>query len=66
VLPALLSKLWEKGWIEKGRVPYVAARRHASRGESREWGAILDRVLRRPVLSVLVSAGVLIALALRR
>jgi RND superfamily putative drug exporter len=64
VLPALISKLGEKGWLEKGRVPYVAKRRHATHGESRVWGAILDRVLRRPVLSVVLSGGLLLALAL--
>ena len=64
VLPAVLSKLCSKGWIEKGRVPFIAARRHANHGESRVWGAILDRVLRRPVLSLVVSAGLLIALAI--
>ncbi len=63
VLPAALSKLCAKGWIEKGRVPYVAARRHRNHGESRVWGAILDRVLRRPVLSVVVSSALLLALA---
>ena len=39
VLPALLSYLGQKGWLEKGRVPYVAKRRHRSGGESRVWGA---------------------------
>jgi RND superfamily putative drug exporter len=64
VLPAVLSKLCSSGWIEKGRVPFIAARRHRNHGESRVWGAILDRVLRRPVLSAVLSAGVLIALAI--
>ncbi|MDP1848592.1 MAG: MMPL family transporter, partial [Solirubrobacteraceae bacterium] len=64
VLPAVLSKLCSKGWIEKGRVPFVAARRHTNHGDSRVWGAILDRVLRRPVLSLVLSAGLLIALAI--
>jgi RND superfamily putative drug exporter len=62
VLPAMLSKLGDK--VEKGRVPFVARRRHRNHGESRVWGAILDRVLRRPALSAVVSAGILIALAL--
>ena len=43
---AFLSR---KGWVEKGRVPWVAKRRHKTRGESRVWGAILDRVLKRPL-----------------
>ena len=49
VLPAMLSFLSRKGWTEKGRVPWVAKRRHKTRGESRVWGAILDRVLKRPL-----------------
>jgi RND superfamily putative drug exporter len=64
VLPAMLSFLGQKGWTEKGRVPYVAKLRHRTTGGSRVWGAIIDRVLKRPVLSVVVSAGLLIALAI--
>ena len=33
-------------------------------GEGRIWGAIVDRVLRRPVVSVIVAGGLLVALAL--
>jgi uncharacterized membrane protein YdfJ with MMPL/SSD domain len=62
VLPALLSKLGDK--VEKGRVPFVARRRHRNHGESRVWGAILDRVLARPAVSAVASAGILIVLAL--
>jgi RND superfamily putative drug exporter len=47
-LPAVLSYLGQKGWLEKGRVPYVAKGRHKSKGESRVWNAILTRVLARP------------------
>ena len=64
VLPALLSFLGEKGWLEKGRVPWVSKRRHQAGGESRAWGAILDRVLARPLLSVLAAGGLLIALSI--
>jgi RND superfamily putative drug exporter len=63
VLPAVLSYLSQKGWTEKGRVPWVAKRRHAAQGESRVWGAILDRVLKRPLVSVIVAGGILVALA---
>ena len=38
-LPAMLSFLSEKNWLEKGRVPYVTKRRHAAKGQSRVWGA---------------------------
>ncbi|MET0817800.1 MAG: MMPL family transporter [Solirubrobacteraceae bacterium] len=64
VLPAMLSYLSKKGWTEKGRVPWVAKRRHAANGESRIWGAILDRVLKRPLVSAIVAGGILVALAL--
>ena len=64
VLPAMLSWLGEKGWTEKGRVPILGRLRHRNHGESRVWGAILDRVLNRPVLSVVLAGGVLIVLAL--
>ena len=64
VLPAMLSWLGEKGWTEKGRVPYLAGLRHRNHGESRVWGAILDRVLKRPVVSVVLAGGLMIALAI--
>ncbi|HEY6696218.1 MAG TPA: MMPL family transporter [Solirubrobacteraceae bacterium] len=63
-LPAVLSYLGQKGWLEKGRVPYVAKRRHKNGGESRMWNAILTRVLKRPVVSVVVAGGLLVALSL--
>jgi len=64
VLPAMLSFLSRKGWTEKGRVPWVAKRRHKTKGESRVWGAILDRVLKRPLVSAIVAGGLLVALAI--
>ena len=64
VLPAMLSFLSQKGWTEKGRVPWVAKRRHKTKGESRIWGAILDRVLKRPLVSVIVAGGLLLALSI--
>jgi RND superfamily putative drug exporter len=62
VLPALLSLLGER--VEKGRLPFLRRRRvrHAG-GGSRFWSAVLDRVLARPVLSVLVATGALLAVA---
>jgi uncharacterized membrane protein YdfJ with MMPL/SSD domain len=62
VLPAVLSKLGDK--VEKGRVPIVGRMRHRNHGESRIWGWILDRVLRRPVISLVVAGGILVALAI--
>jgi uncharacterized membrane protein YdfJ with MMPL/SSD domain len=60
VLPAILGRLGDK--VEKGRIPFLGRRRR--RSESRVWGAVLDRVLRRPLVSVLAAAAVLVALAL--
>ena len=59
VLPALLGRLGDK--IEKGRVPFLH-RLKSKDGEGRVWGAILDRVLRRPVLSFVAASAVLVAL----
>ena len=61
VLPALLSKLGDK--VMRGRVPIVARRRESG-GEPRLWGAVVDRVLRRPLASVLVSGGIVVVLAI--
>jgi uncharacterized membrane protein YdfJ with MMPL/SSD domain len=63
-LPAVLSYLGQKGWLEKGRVPYVAKRRHKNKGESRMWNAILNRVLKRPALSAILAGGLLVAMSL--
>ena len=60
VLPAILSKLGDR--VEKGRVPFVN-RLRSKDGEARVWGAILDRVLRRPVVSAVAATAVLLALA---
>ena len=64
VLPAMLSWLGQKGWTEKGRVPYLGGLRHRNHGESRVWGAILDRVLKRPVISATLATLVLVLLAI--
>ena len=61
VLPALLSRLGDK--VEKGKVPFLHRLRREG-GENRFWSAILDPVLRHPVVSVVASAGALIVLAL--
>jgi uncharacterized membrane protein YdfJ with MMPL/SSD domain len=61
-LPAMLSFLSQKNWLEKGRVPYITKRRHKAKGESRVWGAIVTRVLKRPLVSALIAGGLLVAL----
>ena len=44
------------------RVPFLHRFRRPD-GDGRIWSAILDRVLRRPLLSVVVAGGLLLALA---
>ncbi|GHB49898.1 membrane protein [Streptomyces spinoverrucosus] len=63
VLPALLSLLGER--VEKGRIPFLRRRRRGGNGsgESRFWTAVLKGILARPVVSVVVAAGVLLAIA---
>jgi uncharacterized membrane protein YdfJ with MMPL/SSD domain len=60
VLPALLSRLGDR--VNKARIPLL--HRLQRPGGGRGWSWILDRVLRHPVVSVAVSAGILVALAL--
>ncbi|HEY6053907.1 MAG TPA: MMPL family transporter [Gaiellaceae bacterium] len=60
VLPAVLSKLGDN--VDRLRVPLVGRRRRAG-GNGRIWGVVVDGVLRRPVLSAVVSGGALLALA---
>ncbi|WLW51390.1 MMPL family transporter [Streptomyces sp. YU58] len=61
VLPALLSLLGER--VEKGRIPFLRRRKRNGNGDSRFWTAVLKGVLARPVLSVVVAAGALLAIA---
>jgi RND superfamily putative drug exporter len=61
VLPALLSRLGDG--VDRGRIPLVRRLRRDD-GEGRIWGGIVDRVLRRPLLSALLSGGLLVALAI--
>ena len=63
-LPAMLAFLSRKNWLEKGRVPLITKRRHANKGESRVWAAILSRVLKRPALSTALAGGLLVALTI--
>jgi RND superfamily putative drug exporter len=59
VLPALLSKLGNR--VERGRIPFLRRRgAHQARGG---WTVILDRVLRRPLVSALTAATALVLLA---
>jgi uncharacterized membrane protein YdfJ with MMPL/SSD domain len=60
VLPALLSKLGDK--VDRGRLSFIHGRRRNG-GEGRLWGAIIDRVLRRPLVSAVLAGGLLVAIA---
>jgi RND superfamily putative drug exporter len=63
LLPALLGLLRDR--VDRGRLPIVGRRSvEQANPEGRFWSAIIDRVLRRPALSLTISAGALIALAI--
>ncbi len=62
LLPAVLSLLGDR--VNRLRIPFIA--RELDEGEvqeSRFWGAIVRRVMRRPVLFFVVAAGLLVAAA---
>jgi uncharacterized membrane protein YdfJ with MMPL/SSD domain len=61
VLPAMMSWLGDR--MEKGRIPFLSRLRGTS-GESRVWGAVVGAVMRRPLVSIVVAGGALIALAI--
>jgi uncharacterized membrane protein YdfJ with MMPL/SSD domain len=58
VLPAALSALGDR--VEKGRIPFLARRRR----ERGLWAVIVERVMRRPLLSAALSGALLVALAI--
>jgi uncharacterized membrane protein YdfJ with MMPL/SSD domain len=60
VLPAAMAKLGDR--VDSGRIPLLGGRKHAA-GESRFWGYVLDRVLRRPALALVLGGGLLVAAA---
>jgi uncharacterized membrane protein YdfJ with MMPL/SSD domain len=59
VVPALLSKLGDK--VDRAKVPFIGRR---AGGESRAWGWVLDRVLRRPLVSAIIAGSLLVALCI--
>jgi len=62
VLPAVLSKLGDR--VDWGRVPFRRRMRRGEGGEAGLWSAIVDRVLRRPVISLVLGVGLLVVLAI--
>ena len=61
VLPALLSMLGDR--TEKGRIPGLARLRNRV-ARVGIWSRIVDRVLRRPLLSAVLATGLLVAMAI--
>src|SRR5262245_49299956 len=60
VLPAVLELLGPR--IDRGRIPLLP-HLHTDSTKSRFWPAVIDRVLRRPVLFLAAGAGLLLVLA---
>jgi uncharacterized membrane protein YdfJ with MMPL/SSD domain len=66
VIPALLSGSGK--WLERGKIPFLGKRMAANRARdidtgSRGWNVLLDRVLRRPVVSVVAATALLLVMA---
>ena len=61
LLPAVLSLLGDR--VNALRIPYFWRAAEQAGQEGRFWGAIVHRVLRRPVVSLVLAAGFLLALA---
>jgi uncharacterized membrane protein YdfJ with MMPL/SSD domain len=61
VLPAVLASLGDR--VEKGRIPFLHRLRRSDR-DSRVWGWILGRVLKRPAISAVLATGLLVVMAL--
>jgi RND superfamily putative drug exporter len=62
VLPALLAKLGR--WIDRPRIPFVWRLSARSKGEPRVWRALLKPSLAKPALTLALSGGALVALAI--
>ena len=61
VLPAVLAWLGDR--VEKGRLPFLAKRRERGGGAG-VWRRVVTAVTRRPLVSAIASAALLIALAI--
>ena len=61
LLPAVLALLGDR--VNALRIPFFGRAAERAGSKSRFWGAIVDRVMRRPVLSLVLAAGLLLALA---
>jgi RND superfamily putative drug exporter len=61
VLPAVLAWLGDR--VMKGRLPFLGKRREGS-GSAGVWRRVVTAVTRRPLISAVASAGLLIAMAI--
>jgi RND superfamily putative drug exporter len=61
VLPAILTSLGDR--VEKGRIPFLHRLRRGD-GDSRVWGWILGKVLKRPAISAVIATALLVVMAL--
>ncbi|GAA0908261.1 MMPL family transporter [Virgisporangium aurantiacum] len=61
VLPAMLAKMGR--WLDKGRIP-VLWKLTNRQGPPRFWPALLKPALKYPLVTLLISAGALVALAI--
>jgi uncharacterized membrane protein YdfJ with MMPL/SSD domain len=61
LLPAVLALLGDR--VNALRLPFFGRAAEQAGREGRFWGAIVGRVMRRPVLSLVLGAGLLLALA---
>jgi putative drug exporter of the RND superfamily len=61
LLPAVLALLGDR--VNALRIPLFGRAAERAGQEGRFWGAMVDRVMRRPVASLVLAAGLLLALA---
>src|SRR5918995_2366338 len=61
LLPAVLALLGDR--VNALRIPFFGRAAEQAGREGRFWGAIVDRVMRRPVASLVLAVGLLLALA---
>jgi RND superfamily putative drug exporter len=61
LLPAVLALLGDR--VNALRIPFFGRAAERAGREGRFWGAIVERVMRRPVLSLVLAVGLLLALA---
>jgi uncharacterized membrane protein YdfJ with MMPL/SSD domain len=61
LLPAVLALLGDR--VNALRIPFFGRAAERAGREGRFWGAIVDRVMRRPLISLVLGVGLLLALA---